>query len=166
MTKITPKSPSDSHITLAQIMGPQESNNHGNVHGGILMKLCDEAGALAAVKHARQPCVTVAVDRMSFNAPVRLGELVTFEAQVTWVGRTSIEVEVIVCAERVITGEITHTNTAHFLYVALDSVNGRPVEVPDLRLETEQEKRKYAAAQHRQDVRLELRRKEQEERNP
>ena len=156
------KSPSESHITLAQIMGPQESNNHGNVHGGILMKLCDEAGALAAVKHARQPCVTVAVDRMSFNAPVRLGELVTFEAQVTWVGRTSIEVEVIVCAERVITGEITHTNTAHFLYVALDSVNGRPVEVPDLLLETDQEKRKHAAAQHRQDIRLELRRKERE----
>ena len=159
---MTPKSPIQSGTTLAQIMGPQESNNHGNVHGGILIKLCDEAGALAAMKHARQPCVTVAVDRMTFNAPVRLGELVTFEAQVTWVGRTSIEVEIVVCAERVLTGEVTHTNTAHFLYVALDAVNGRPVEVPSLLLETEDEIRRNQEAQHRQEIRLNLRRKQRQ----
>ena len=162
---MSPKSPTQSRTTLAQIMGPQESNNHGNVHGGILMKLCDEAGALAAMKHARQPCVTVAVDRMTFNAPVRLGELVTFEAQVTWVGRTSIEVEIVVCAERVLTGEVTHTNTAHFLYVALDSVNGRPVEVPDLLLETEEEIQRNQDAQHRQGIRLNLRRTQRRQTN-
>ena len=156
---MNPKSPSESRTTLAQIMGPQDSNNHGNVHGGILMKLCDEAGALSAIKHARKPCVTVAVDRMTFNAPVRLGELVTFDAQVTWVGRSSIEVEIVVCAERVMTGEITHTNTAHFLYVALDNVNGRPTEVPDLLIETDDHRRKHDEAQHRQQVRLELRNK-------
>ncbi len=152
-----PKRPSESKITLAQTMGPQDANNHGNVHGGVLMKLCDEAGALAAVKHARKPCVTVAIDRMSFQAPVSLGDLVTFEAEVTWVGRTSVEAQVIVRAERIISGEVMHTNTAHILYVALDGVNGKSSPVPPLLIETDDEKLRYEAAKRRQEMRLKLR---------
>ena len=150
------KSPSESTITLTQLMGVQDSNTLGNVHGGVLMRLCDEAGALAAMKHAGHSCVTVAVDRMTFNAPVRLGHMVCFEARVTWVGRTSVETQIVVRAENVRRGEITHTNTAHFLYVALDD-EGKPVQVPSLLLETEEDQRLYKQAQERQAYRLKLR---------
>lgn len=159
-TTPSPKRPSESRVILTQLMGVMETNNLGNVHGGVLMKLCDEAGAMAAAKHARRPAVTVAVDRMTFNAPVRQGNLVTFTAQVSWVGRTSIEARVLVTAENVITGEITHTNTAYYLYVALDE-HGRPIPVPPLLPESAEERQIYADAVQRQAYRLQLRAQEQ-----
>lgn len=154
--QLQPKRPSDSCVTLTVLMGTQDSNNLGNVHGGVIMKLCDEAGAMAALKHARNTVVTVVVDRMSFDAPVQLGELVTFEAEVTWVGRTSIESRILVRAENMITGEITHTNRAYFLYVSIDG-EGRPVPVPALLCESEDEKQRYEEALERQKIRLQLR---------
>ncbi len=158
MSTLNAKTPDESRLTLSLVMGVQNANNLGNVHGGVLMKLCDEAGGLCAAKHARRSCVTVAVDRMTFNAPVHLGNVVTFSAVVTWVGRTSIETEIIVCAENVVKGEVTHTNTAHFVYVALDE-NGKPTPVPPLKLATEDDHRRYAEAEQRQAFRLKLREK-------
>lgn len=114
------KRPSDSQITLTQLMGPTDANTLGNVHGGFIMKLCDEAGGMAATKHARRPAVTVTVDSMGFHSPVHIGNLMTVRAEVTWVGRTSMETRVVVTAENVISGAVTHTNTAYFVYVALD----------------------------------------------
>ncbi len=163
MTTLAPKTPDESKLSLAVVMGVQDSNTLGNVHGGVLMKLCDEAGGLCAAKHARRPCVTVAVDRMTFNAPVHLGNVVTFSARVTWVGRTSVETEIIVCAEDIVKGEVTHTNTAHFVYVALDE-NGKSTPVPPLELVTEEDHRRYAEAEQRQAFRLQLR--EQGKRSP
>ena len=151
------KSPAASQVTLTQLMGPTEANSMGNVHGGIIMKLCDEAGGMAAAKHARRPAVTVTVDSMSFKSPVSIGNLLKVEAQVTWVGRTSMETCVHVSAENVITGEVTHTNTAYFIYVALGD-DGRPVAVPDLELVTDQERQMFARAEARQAYRLEQRR--------
>lgn len=155
MNELPGKPAGKAKVTLAQVMGPMNANTLGNVHGGVLMKLCDEAGGMAAARHAGRPAVTVVVDSMSFHSPVHVGNLVTFEAKVTWVGRTSIETCVKVSAENVITGEVTHTNTAYFVYVALD-LDGRPTPVPSLICETDQEKRAFERAKVRRDLRLQM----------
>jgi acyl-CoA hydrolase len=117
--------------TLALWMGPQEANIAGFVHGGIIMKLCDEAAGLAAVQYSRQRVVTAAIDRVTFLVPIHLGELVTFSANVNAVWRTSMEVGVRVDAENPLTGERRHTNTAFLTVVAID-LEGRPTAVPAL----------------------------------
>lgn len=150
---------SDSRITLVQPMGVTEANVLGNVHGGVIMKLCDEAGGTAAIKHARRPVVTVAVDSMSFHSPVHIGNLLTVKAEVTWVGRTSLETRLVVTSEDIVTGTVTHTNTAYYVYVALDE-EGNTVEVPPLICETEEEKKLWEEGAARQALRLERRRQE------
>jgi uncharacterized protein (TIGR00369 family) len=150
---------SDSRITLTQPMGMTEANVLGNVHGGVIMKLCDEAGGTAAIKHARRPVVTVAVDSMSFHSPVHIGNLLTVKAEVTWVGRTSLETRLVVTSEDIVTGNVTHTNTAYYVYVALDE-EGNTVEVPPLICETDEEKRLWEEGAARQALRLERRRQE------
>jgi acyl-CoA hydrolase len=147
------KSAAESRVTLTQLMGPVASNNLGYVHGGYLMKLCDEAGGMAASKHARRPAVTVAVDSMTFYSPVNLGNLVTVTAEVTWTGRSSMETRVVVIAEDVISGETTHTNTAYYVYVALDE-DGRPTHVPPILCTSEREKARNERAAERQTRRL------------
>lgn len=149
---------SESCITLSQLMQPEHANMLGNVHGGWLMKLMDEAGGLCATRHARRPTVTVAIDSLTFLSPVHVGDLVMFEAQVTYVGRTSIEVEVHVHAENVLSGQRTHTNSAYMVFVALGT-DGRPAEVPPLIVETDEERARYEAAQQRQSDRLARRKK-------
>ncbi|MCL4871580.1 MAG: acyl-CoA thioesterase [Anaerolineae bacterium] len=146
----------NSRITLSVLMGVGDANTMGNVHGGLIMKLCDEAAGMAATKHARRPSVTVAVDSMFFHSPVHIGSLVTVQAEVSWVGRSSMETKVVVSAENVITGEIIHTNTAYFVYVALDE-NGRPTPVPPLLCETDNERENFSRAAARQAYRLEQR---------
>ena len=121
--------PAASRITLAQLMGPPDANLHGNVHGGHIMKLMDEAGASAAMRHAGRPVVTVAVDQVLFLEPIHLGDLVTLQAQVTYVGRSSLETRLIVNAQNLLTGQQVHTNLAYFVYVALDE-HGRKRVIP------------------------------------
>ena len=150
---IKAKKSEDSRITLTQLMGPGSANTLGNVHGGYIMKLCDEAGGMAASKHARHPAVTVAVDSMTFHSPVHIGNLVTVTAEVSWVGRSSMETKVVVTAEDVLTGATVHTNSAYFVYVALDN-SGRPTSVPPLLIETEEEKARQKRATQRQQHRL------------
>jgi uncharacterized protein (TIGR00369 family) len=144
---------SASRITIAQLMQPEHANNLGNVHGGWIMKLVDEAGALACMRHAQQRVVTVAVDQMVFRQPIRITDLVTLTAEVSYVGNTSMEAEVQVVAENPITGERTHTNTAYLVYVALD-VDGKPVHVPRLLAENEQQRRRMEAGKKRQEYRI------------
>lgn len=144
---------SASRITLSQLMHPEHANLLGNVHGGWIMKLMDEAGALACMRHAQLKVVTVAIDSMVFRQPIRIGDLVILNAEVSYVGRTSMEAEVQVSAENPITGERTHTNTGYLVYVALDD-EGRPTSVPGLKMETEEEKRRMQQAQERQERRL------------
>lgn len=153
------KTITESRVTLTQLMGPANANTMGNVHGGLLMKLCDEAGGMAAAKHARRPAVTVTVDSMTFHSPVHIGDLVTVKAEVTWVGRTSLETRVVVTAENVLTGEVTHTNTAYIVYVALGE-NGRPAPIPPLICQTDEELARCERAAKRQAARLEQRRQE------
>jgi uncharacterized protein (TIGR00369 family) len=131
----------------------EHANLLGNVHGGWVMKLADEAGALACMRHAQKKVVTVAIDSMTFRQPIKLGDLVILRAEVTYTGRTSMEATVEVHAENPVTGEQTHTNTAYLVYVALDD-EGRPTSVPPLQAETEEEKQKMEQAQVRQQRRL------------
>jgi acyl-CoA hydrolase len=140
-------------------MGVTEANTMGNIHGGFVMKLCDEAGGMAAVRHSRRPVVTVTVDSMTFHSPVHIGNLLTVTAEVTWTGRTSLETRVVVMAEDVLSGNVTHTNTAYFVYVALDD-EGRPARVPPLICETEEERQRFERAATRQAQRLERRRRD------
>ena len=142
-----------SRVSLAQLMQPEHANNLGHVHGGWIMKLVDEAGALACMRHAQRRVVTVAVDSLVFREPIKIGDLVSLSAEVTYTGRTSMEVEVEVLAENPITGERTHTNTAYLVYVALDDA-GRPTPVPPLIAETEDEKIRMTRAAQRQKHRL------------
>ncbi len=150
----------DSLVTLAQFMQPEHANNLGNVHGGVIMKLIDEAGGLCATRHARQPAVTIAVDSLRFLSPVHVGDLVTFTAHHNWTGRTSMEVEVNVEAENLLTGQKTHTNSAFLVFVALGA-DGKPVSVPGLILETEAERRRWMQGAQRQTDRLSRARRDQ-----
>jgi uncharacterized protein (TIGR00369 family) len=147
------KTVSASRITLSQLMHLEHANLLGNVHGGWIMKLVDEAGALACMRHAQRKVVTVAIDSMTFREPIRIGDLIILNAEVSYAGRTSMEAEVHVSAENPITGERTYTNTAYLVYVALDD-EGRPTSVPALHAETEEEKRRMEKAQERQERRL------------
>ena len=112
-------------------MGVTDANSAGNIHGGTIMKLADEAAALAAIKHARQRVVTVGIDRMDFLVPIYVGELVIFRATVNAAWHTSMEVGVRVEAENPRVGDRRHTNTAYLTMVALDEA-GRPAPVPPL----------------------------------
>ena len=117
----TAKTPRQSQIVLNTLMMPEHANHFGNVHGGIIMKLADEAAAIAAMRHAQKPCVTVAMDSMTFKQPVHIGEIVTCTATVTYTRRSSMEVSVEVTAEEPISGKVTLTNSAHLVFVAVDA---------------------------------------------
>jgi len=139
--------------TLVRWMSVLDANNGGNVHGGTVMKLCDEAAGLAAMRHARRPAVTASVDRITFLNPVHIGEVLTFQASVNAAWRTSMEVGVRVVAENPLTGEQRHTNSAYLTMVAIDA-QGHPTGVPRLVAESETEKRRERAAQLRRERRL------------
>ena len=138
-----------SEIALNQLMLPQHANALGNVHGGEIMKMVDEAGAIVAMRHARRPCVTIAIDSMTFKQPVHVGQLMVCQARVTYVGRHAIEVQVLVHAENVLTREVTHTNSAYCVYVALGP-DGKGAVAPPLLLETDEDRRLFAEGEARQ----------------
>src|ERR1051325_9414416 len=146
---LSPKPVRASRVTLSQLMHLEHAILRGNVHGGWIMNLVDEAGALACMRHAQRKVVTVTIDSMVFRQPIKIGDLIILNAEVTYTGRTSMEVEVQVLAENPITGDQMHTNTAYLVYVALDD-NGRPTAVPPLLPETEEEKQKLDLARERQ----------------
>jgi acyl-CoA hydrolase len=134
-------------------MGPLDANNGGQVHGGTVLKLCDEAAGLAAIRHARRPAVTAAVDRVTFLHPVHLGEVLTLKASVNAAWRTSMEVGVRVEAENPLTGEQRHTSSAYITMVAIDE-QGRPAAVEPYRAETPEGQRREREAQLRRANRL------------
>jgi uncharacterized protein (TIGR00369 family) len=151
--RLMPKPISASRITLSQLMHPEHANLLGNVHGGWIMKLVDEAGALTCMRHAQRKVVTVTIDSMDFHQPIRIGDLVILQSEVSYTGRTSMEATVEVHAENPVTGEQTHTNTAYLVYVALDDA-GRPTPVPSVQAETEEEELRLEQGKVRQQQRL------------
>jgi acyl-CoA hydrolase len=148
-----PRLVTESAFTLSQFMLPEHSNSQGRVHGGVVLKLCDECGGIVAARHARRPVVTVTVDSVSFHRPIELGSLLLIHGRLTYVGKTSLEVELRVEAENLLTGEIVHTNSAFFVYVALDDSH-RPTPVPPLDLQTDEERRRFEQGRARQAARL------------
>src|SRR5688572_6603653 len=140
-------------LTLAQVMLPEDANPLGNVHGGALMKLADTAGGTCATRHARRPMVTVVMDSMTFEQPVYVGNLVVLHACITWTGRTSLEAEVTINAEDVLTGDVRHISTAYFVYVAIDE-GGRPTPVRPLAAHTDEQRARWRAAEQRRADRL------------
>lgn len=150
----------DSEAVMSEIMMPQHANNMGNVFGGVILSLVDRVAAVAAIRHARRPCVTVSVDKVDFKEPIHLGELVTAYARVNFAGTTSMEVGVKIIAENIVTGERRHTNSCYVTYVALDD-RGEPTAVPPVVPETADEKRRYERAAQRRASRVMDRRYEQ-----
>jgi acyl-CoA hydrolase len=149
----TAKPVSESSAQLIRWMGITDANSAGNVHGGTVMKLCDEVAGLAAIKHARLRVVTVGMDRMNFLVPIYIGDLVTFSATVNAAWNTSMEVGVRVDAENPRTGTVRHTNTAYLTMVALDE-EGKPATVPAVIAVTGTEQRRMREAELRRANRL------------
>ncbi len=147
------KTVAQSSVVMSQAMIPQDANPAGNVHGGVIMKLIDTAGAVVATRHARANVVTASIDRLDFLHPVFIGDFVTLRANLNFVGKTSMEVGVRVEAENLITGGTRHTSTAYLTFVALDT-NGRPMPLPALILETEEQQRRNGEANVRRENRL------------
>jgi acyl-CoA hydrolase len=143
----------ERRVILAQVMLPADANPSGDVHGGTLMKLADTAGGIAAVRHAKRRVVTAIADSMTFEHPVKVGDLVLIDAHVSWVERTSLEVEVSIFAEKVLSGERRRTSLAYFVFVSLGE-DGRPHEVPPLELRTEADRVRFARAEDRRRFRL------------
>ncbi len=156
---LTPKCVSESRVILSLLMNPEHANILGNVHGGVIMKLVDEAGGFAAMRHSRSPVVTVAIDTMTFDQPIHVGNYVTLTAELTYTGRTSMEVRVLVTSENPLTGTVIHTNSAYLVYVAINP-QGRPHPVPALCIETPEEQVRYQQAQERQVERIQHQQRE------
>ncbi len=148
-----PRAAAASRSELVRWMGIAEANLAGLVHGGVVMKMCDEVAAIAAIRHCGSRVVTAGVDRMTFVEPVNVGELLCCAATVNAAWRTSMEVGVRVEAENPHSGERRHTSTAYITMVALDD-DAKPVTVPPLRTESEDERRREREAELRRANRL------------
>ncbi len=145
-----------SRCTLSRIMTALDANLHGNIHGGVIMKMVDDAGGVVAARHSGGRAVTAAMDEMAFLVPVHVGDLVHAHAQVNWAGRTSMEIGVRVEAERWDEiGVPLHTATAYLVYVGLDG-EGRPREIPPVLVDEADEvgRRRFREAEIRRTHRL------------
>jgi len=146
----------ESISEYSELALPNDTNGLGNVLGGKVMHLVDLAAAMAALRHARRPCVTASVDSLHFIHPVRIGQLIVLRSSVNRAFQTSMEVGVQVETENLLTGEKLHTCSAYLTFVALDETK-RPTAVPPVIPETEEEKRRYRDAGERREYRLALR---------
>lgn len=133
---------------MSLLANPESRNLFGSVHGGWIMRQVDETAYVCAARHAGNHAVTASIDRVDFRSPIRIGDLVTLRAAVHWVGRSSMLIGVQVEAEDLMTSEIRHTNSCLLTFVAIDD-RLRPVPVPGLVRETEEEEERWRAAAER-----------------
>lgn len=155
------KKVSESEVVMTHRPLPQDANPAGYVHGGVILKHIDLAGAVAAMRHCRTPVVTASIDRMDFRAPVNVGELMLLKASVNLTGGTSLEVGVRVEAENLLTGEVRHAASAYLTFVAMGP-DRKPVAVPPLLCETPTHERRCIEARRRRELRREERRAERD----
>jgi acyl-CoA hydrolase len=144
---------SASRVVVARPMQPPDANAQGNVHGGVILRMMDEAAGIAVARHTHSRAVTAAIDSFSFLHPVQIGDFVSVLASINWAGRSSLEVGVRVEAENLRTGTVTHTGTGRLIFVSIDE-QGRPAPVPPLLPETEDDRRRMAEAEERQKARV------------
>jgi acyl-CoA hydrolase len=149
----------DSQVFTTELVLPNDTNQLGNLLGGRLMHWIDITAAIAAQRHAGRVCVTASVDELNFHHPIRLGDVVTLQASVNRVFRTSMEIGVLVTAHGLQDSPVRRANNAYLTFVAIDE-NGHPVEVPPVTPETDDERRRYDDAFGRREHRLEHRRTE------
>ncbi len=142
----------ESVSDVADLMFPPDANMHGTVFGGKVLQMVDKAASVCAMRHAGKPVVTVAMERVEFLVPIRVGTFLIANATVNHVGRTSMEIGVEVYAEDMPGGSRVHTNSCLVTMVAVDD-NGRPSPVPPLLVETPEEKARWAAAEARRQAR-------------
>jgi acyl-CoA hydrolase len=142
------KTVEESRTVMARTMQPPDANVWGNVHGGAILRLVDETGGAVAVRHSRCRCVTAAMDSMTFKQPVYIGDLLTVTACLTYVGRTSMEVEAQIEAEDLRAGVKRHVGTSYLVYVAIDDMN-HPTPVPPLILTSDEDRARWQAAEER-----------------
>ncbi len=158
MAEISKKPVSASQVVMTQLVLPSHTNALGSIFGGTIMSWVDIAAAIAAQRHSQKEVVTASIDGLNFVAPVYKGWVVNLKASVNFTARTSMEVGIRVDAENPKTGETFHTASAYTTFVALGS-SGKPIEVPGLILETEDEIRRFSEAKARREQRLSIRRK-------
>lgn len=145
----------EKSLYMTVLMTPEMANFSGNVHGGSILKLLDQVAYACAAKYCKNYVVTLSLDQVTFKQPIKVGELVTFHANVNYVGNTSMEVGVKVIAEDLHSNSKRHTNSCYFTMVAVGN-DGKPVTAPPLQLETEFEKKLYEAAAMRRTMRREI----------
>lgn len=150
--KLQPKPVKDSFATLTALMTPQDQNFLGYVFGGVILKLMDQIAYVSAARHCGNYCVTASFDRVDFREHIHVGELITLKSSVNYVGKTSMEVGIRVEAEDPQTGKVRHTNSCYVTMVAIDK-KGNPTEVPPLKPETPDEKRRYKEGEQRYKLR-------------
>ena len=144
---------SQSQVEMLQLVLPSDANLLGNMLGGTVMHHMDICAAVAAQRHAGRVCVTASVDRIDFESPVRIGEVLLLKASVNFAGRTSMEIGVLCMAENPRTGVRRHTASAYFTFVALTD-DLKPCAVPPVRPDTPVEMRRFEAARARRDARI------------
>lgn len=157
MVELPAKTIAESRISYSRWMGVGDANHLGFVHGGVIMRLIDEAGGIVAARHSQRSVVTATLDSLIFLRPIHLRDLVTLSAEITYVGRTSMETKVEVHAEDIFTGATELKNIAYLVFVALDANSGKPTPVPPLLFESEKEKNFAQQAKVRMKYRLEQR---------
>ncbi len=144
----------DSQIEMVELVLPNDTNVIGNLLGGRLMHWIDIAAALAASRHCNNITVTAGVDKLSFKKSIKIGSIVRLKASVNRTFNTSLEVGVRVEVENIKTGETFHSNSAYLTFVNIDPVTNKPIPVPQVIPETEEEKRRYEDALKRREQRL------------
>ncbi len=155
------KRPSESEVSMTELVLPNDANILGNVLGGRVMHWIDMAAATAAHRHCNSICVTAAIEGLSFLNPIKVGYLAHLKARVVCVGNTSLIVKVLVHSENMDTGSIKKTSEAYLTFVSLDE-NGNPKAVPTLAIETDEEKAECRRAREIRKKRLEMRGPEKE----
>lgn len=150
---------------MTELVMPQDANALGRMFGGRLLQMMDIAASMAAARHSRSSVVTVSFDTVHFRRPIRIGDAVILKSRVNWVGRTSMEVGVEVYSENLLTGVRDLCNTAFVTFVAIDEFN-RPVEVPPLQLETDEDRRRFEGGAARRAARLAAQQHEQGQGQP
>lgn len=145
----------NAELTMTVLMTPDKANFSGNVHGGTLLKYLDEVAYACASRYAGEYVVTLSVDQVTFRQPIHVGELVTFLASVNYTGNSSMEIGIKVITEDIRQKTVRHTNSCFFTMVAVDE-NGRPTSIPPLQPRTPDQKRRFAQAEQRRQLRRDL----------
>ncbi|UJF25208.1 acyl-CoA thioesterase [Suttonella sp. R2A3] len=146
------KCPNDSEILMALLMQPEYANFGGNIHGGYLLSLMDQAAYACASKHAQAYCVTASVNTVNFRTPIHVGDLISIKARVNYTGATSMVIGLRVEAENLIQGTVRHSNSSYFTMVAKDN-DGHPQRVPGLILRNNEDVRRFVRSHERREER-------------